>query len=99
MAIKPSRSIGIKELKDRASSIVEDVLQTQQPFTITRNNREVARIVPIDSPSSDPLQTLKDMGMIASLPKQSWKDFKLPGLGIDAKEVIEAIRAERDETG
>ena len=41
-----SRSVGIRELKSRASSIVQEVVTERREVVITRRGREVARIVP-----------------------------------------------------
>src|SRR5260370_33236507 len=40
-------SVGIKELKDRASEIIATVQRTGREVSITKNNQEVARITPI----------------------------------------------------
>ena len=40
-------SVGIKELKDRASEIIALVRRTGQTVSITRNQQEVARIMPV----------------------------------------------------
>jgi antitoxin (DNA-binding transcriptional repressor) of toxin-antitoxin stability system len=40
-------SVGIKELKDRASEIIAFVKRTGQTISITRSEQEVARIMPV----------------------------------------------------
>src|SRR5258708_34579513 len=60
------RSVGIKELKDRASEIVSAVERTGLSVSITRNNREVAKIMPIPS---RPHERLVAAGVFGPRPK------------------------------
>jgi prevent-host-death family protein len=89
------RSVGIKELKDKASEIVASVQRTGQVIVITKNNQEVAQITPI---SKDPHQKLIDAGIIRPGPKpRPFSELKLnlpPG---DASLAIRAILEEREE--
>ncbi len=91
---KVPHRVGIKELKDRASSIIDQVERKRQSVTITRNNREVARIVPAET---DDLQRLMDLGLVARPALHKWKDLVLEPVGVDAREAIEAIIRDRDE--
>ncbi len=88
------RAVGIKELKDRASALIDSVERTGQPVTITRNNRVVARIIP--ALEEDPLQILRDMGMIAQEPRGHLRDLKLIPLAIDMKSAVDAIIEDRE---
>jgi prevent-host-death family protein len=47
MGSHKSKSVGIKELKNRASEIVATVQRTGEAVSITKNNEEVAKIIPI----------------------------------------------------
>jgi prevent-host-death family protein len=47
MGSHKSKSVGIKELKNRASEIVATVQRTGEAVSITENNEEVAKIIPI----------------------------------------------------
>jgi prevent-host-death family protein len=101
------KQVGIKELKDRASSIVDEVEKKRKPFIITRNNKPVARIVPIVSDlaiekggDSDFFKSaneaLKEMGRVSRLPKQEWASLglkKIPKSVGDFDGDSEAIRA------
>src|SRR5258708_35792707 len=60
------RSVGIKELKDRASEIVSAVERTGLSVSITRNNQEVAKIMPIPS---RPHERLVAAGVLRPRPK------------------------------
>lgn len=42
-------SVGIREFKAHASSIVRKVAEERAPYTITNHGRAIARIVPIDA--------------------------------------------------
>lgn len=42
-------SVGIREFKANASTIVRKVAEEQAPYTITNHGRAIARIVPIEA--------------------------------------------------
>ena|SRR5436305_14451526 len=89
------RSVGIKELKDKASEIVATVQRTGQVVVITKNNQEVAQITPIPK---DPYQKLIDAGLIRPGPKpRPLCELKLKPLNIDSTPVVQAILQEREE--
>jgi prevent-host-death family protein len=99
MAKQPPSSVGIKELKDQASAIVESVQRSRRPVVITKNNREVARIVPVSLPASAEgiRQRLADLGLLASFPRMSLKDLQLERVSLDASAAIAAIIEDRGE--
>jgi prevent-host-death family protein len=89
------RSVGIKELKDKASEIVATVQRTGQAITITKNNQEVARITPIPT---DPYQRLVDAGLIRPGPKpRPLGELKLKTLAVDDTLAVRAILQDREE--
>ena|SRR5947209_2333323 len=89
------RSVGIKELKDKASEIVATVQRTGQVIVITKNNQEVAQITPI---SKDPHQKLIDAGIIRPGPKpRPLCELKLKPLAIDDSLAVQAILQDREE--
>lgn len=89
-------SVGIKELKDRASEIVSTVERTGRAISITKNSREVARIMPIPA---DPHEQLVAAGLIRSGPKpRPLSTLKLERLPVDASPAVRAILQDRDET-
>jgi prevent-host-death family protein len=90
----PRTSIGIKELKDQASSVIDEVQRRRRPVVITRNSRQVARIVPIET---DPGLKLKELGLIALEPRESWGTLKLNPLKLDATAAVRAIGADRED--
>lgn len=95
MAGHKRRSVGIKELKDRASEIVATVQRTGQTISITKNNQEVARIIPI--PQS-PHERLIAAGLLrpgAQPPPLA--GLKLEGPAIDGSPAIAAILEDRGE--
>ena len=92
-------SVGIKELKDRASEIIATVERTGRSISITKNNREVARITSIPS---DPHQQLVAAGLI----RAGQKPRPLSGLKLTAKRplargdasiAVRAILLDREE--
>ena len=89
------RSVGIKELKDRASEIIAIVQRTGQAVSITKNNQEVAKIVPI--PRS-PRERLIAAGLLrpgAQPPPLA--GLKVEGPKINASPAIAAILEDRDQ--
>jgi prevent-host-death family protein len=83
--VSAKNSVGIKELKDSASSIVEEVQRRRRAVTITKHGRAVARVVPIEA---DHRQQLEDLELIISIPKASWETLDLYRLGLDASTAI-----------
>jgi prevent-host-death family protein len=100
-----AKHVGIKELKDRASSIIDEVEEKRKPITITRNNKEVARIVPMNcglNPKDlfrSVNEQLKELGRISQLPKQEWRSLKLKKISAAENDsiAIRAISEDRDE--
>lgn len=88
-------SVGIKELKDRASEIVATVQRTGRAISITKNNREVARIMPIPT---NPHEQLVAAGLIRSGPKpRPLSALKLERVPADASPAVRAILRDREE--
>ncbi len=89
------RSVGIKELKDRASEIVAFVQRTGQGISITRNGEEVARIMPA---SADVHQRLIVAGLVQPGPKPPLlSELKLKRVAPDASLAISAILRDRED--
>ncbi|MBI3939389.1 MAG: type II toxin-antitoxin system Phd/YefM family antitoxin [Acidobacteria bacterium] len=86
--------VGIKELKDKASAVIDSVVRSGRPVTITKNRREVARIVPSDQ---DLYARLSECGLIAQRRKSDWKSLKLERIGKTSAPAIESISSDRDE--
>jgi prevent-host-death family protein len=87
-------SVGIKELKDRASEIIATVQRTGREVSITKNNREVARITPIPV---NPHQRLVAAGLVRPGPKpRPLAGLKLGALKGDSSAAISAIIEDRD---
>lgn len=88
-------SVGIKELKDRASEIIALVQHTGQIVSITRNQREVARIMPV---SADAHERLIAAGLIQPGPKpRLLSELKLKPPASDASRAIDSIVRDREE--
>lgn len=85
--------MGIRDLKNRASSIIQQVVRTQKPVVITKNNKRVARIVPI-VPDVD--EALIDLGLVVRPGVGDWNSVRLERLQRDATEAIAAISSDRD---
>jgi prevent-host-death family protein len=89
------QSVGIKELKDRASEIIAGVQRTGRAVSITRNNQEVARIMPVPS---RPHERLVAAGLVRPGPKpRPLADLKLVTIKEDSSAAIRAIIADRDD--
>ena len=88
-------SVGIKELKDRASEIIALVQRTGQIVSITRNQQEVARIMPVPVDAHERLITA---GLIQPGPKpRLLSELKLKPLASDASRAIDIIIRDREE--
>lgn len=83
------RSVGIKELKSKASEIVREVKETKHPIAITVRGREVARIVPATRrmPPEEIAAWMKDTDDLARRIGALWPE------GLSA---VEAVREQRD---
>ena len=88
-------SVGIKELKDRASEIVALVQRTGQTVSITKNHQEVARITPVPA---DARERLIAVGLVHPGPKpRPLSELKFKPLTSDASPAISAIVRDREE--
>ena len=90
-------SVGIKELKDRASEIIALVQRTGQIVSITKNQQEVARIMPVPA---DARERLIAAGLVQPGPKPrllSELKLKLKPLASDASRAIDIIVRDREE--
>ena len=89
------RSVGIKELKDRASEIIATVQRTGQAVSVTKNNQEVAQIIPIPR---NPRERLIAAGLLrAEVQPPSLAGLKLDGPTMDASPAIAAILEDRHQ--
>jgi prevent-host-death family protein len=88
-----TKSVGIKELKDRASEIIATVQRTGQTVSITRNNHEVAKIIPV--PRS-PRERLIAAGLLRpGTQPPPLAELKVRGPAGDASPAIAAILQDR----
>jgi len=98
MGSHKKQSVGIKELKDRASEIIATVQRTGRAVTITRNNREVAQITAVPT---DPIERLVAAGILIPakdprpLGEIARRLFTGPWDG-DASVALQALREDRD---
>lgn len=95
MSSHKRRSVGIKELKDRASEIVAIVQRTGEAVSITKNNREVAKIIAIP-------RTPRERLIAAGLLRPEGQPLPLAGLKLEVHEVdaspaIAAILEDRNQ--
>ena len=88
------RNVGIRDLKDRASSIVQQVVRSKRAVVITRNNKKVARIVPL---GSDVNEALADQGLVVRDAAAGFDDLVLVPLRRDASGAITALASDRDD--
>jgi prevent-host-death family protein len=88
-------SVGIKELKDRASEIIALVQRTGQIVSITKNQQEVARLMPVPA---DAHERLIAAGLVQAGPKpRLLSGLKLKPLASDASRAIDSIVGDREE--
>jgi len=88
-------SVGIKELKDRASEIIALVQRTGQAVSTTKNQKEVARIMSVPA---DARERLIAAGLFQPGPKPlPLSQLKLKPLASDASPAIGAIVRDREE--
>ena len=88
-------SVGIKELKDRASEIIALVQRTGQAVSITKNHQEVARIMAVPAGAH---QRLIAAGLVRPGPKpRPLSELKLKPLTSDASSAIAVIVRDREE--
>jgi antitoxin (DNA-binding transcriptional repressor) of toxin-antitoxin stability system len=88
-------SVGIKELKDRASEIIALVQRTGQAVSITKNHQEVARIMAVPAGAH---QRLIAAGLVRPGPKpRPLSELKLKPLTFDASPAIGVIVRDREE--
>lgn len=89
-----ARKVGIRELRDDASRLIEGVQKTGRPVTITNHGREVARLVPITAGIEE---KLREAGLLSAWGSSGWGALKLERLRRDATSAIAALRDERDD--
>jgi prevent-host-death family protein len=88
-------SVGIKELKNRASEIIALVQRTGQAVSITKNRQEVARIMAVPADAHDRLIAA---GLVQPGPKpRPLSELKLKPLTSDASPAIGVIVRDREE--
>ncbi len=96
------RTVGVRELKNRASQILERVERNGERIIVTRNGREIAQLIPLEDKKLPPLiERLRAQGWEvreATLPVSALWD--LPPLNIkpeDQGKALAALLAEREE--
>lgn len=86
-------TVGIKDLKDRASAIIALVRRTGQTVSITRNHKEVARIMPVPVNAHERLIAA---GLVQPGPKpRLLAELTLEPLASDASPAIGVIVRDR----
>ena len=89
-----SHKVGIRELRDDASRLIDGVVKTGRPVTITNHGREVARLVPIAEGIEE---KLREAGLVTTWGPSRWGSLKLERLRRDATAAISTLRDERDD--
>ena len=98
MAIKhksAKKSVGIRELKDQASEVIGFVQRTRRSVVITNKDKEVAKIIPLET---DVLSRLEDLGLISRRHalRTPWNALELLSISKTANAILESLREERD---
>lgn len=97
----PAHTIGVRDLKNHASQILERV-EAGERMTITRNGREIARLVPIQNDGFPSLhERLRSKGWVASEPTMTLEEVLKPsplpkGVKFDAEAALRAILEDRE---
>lgn len=86
--------IGIKELKNHTSKIIDQVSRTKRTAVIHKNSRPVAKIEPLEGSG---LTELEDLGILGPAPSQSWQSLHLHPINISASIAIQSISDDRDD--
>lgn len=84
--------IGIRELKQRASSVIRRVTAGEE-IEVTDRGAPVARLIPI--PKGDPYDRLIASGEIAPA-TTSWRDLE-PAVAVPGKPLSQVLQEMRDE--
>lgn len=92
-----SRSVGIRELKNRASELIEQVERTRRSIWITKHNRRIAQIIPSRNEDTDPRTLLGELGLLSRPALEPWSTLELIGKPIDATAAIQTILKDREE--
>jgi len=91
-----SNSVGIKELKDQASSIIQSVIQTGKPVIITKNDKPVAKIEALGS-ETDFFERMAQLGLVFTPPQISFNSIQLRGEPMDPTLALRAILEDRED--
>ena len=87
-------SVGIKDLKNKTSEIVQTVIRTKRAITIRKNSRAVAQIIPL---KDDLISQLQESDLLSSAPTSQWKDLKLNAVDQSADAAIQAVIKDRED--
>lgn len=93
VAAKARNAVGIKELKDRTSEIVDSVVRQGRAVEITKHGKVIARILPV-RPGGD--ERLVELGRVQARERPSWDSLKLITPGVDASVAVQAILKDRE---
>ena len=83
------RTVGIRELKQRASAVVREVRETGAAYEVTYRGRVVARLVPVEEPEREPFDLEKWSAEVDELGERIARKWPL---GLTA---VEAMREDR----
>jgi len=75
--------IGVRELKTRASAIVQDVEKRRTRYTITRRGRPVAVIIPIEKPALRVASETSAWDELLQLGKEIARGWKSPQTSVE----------------
>lgn len=105
-------AVGVKELKDRASAILEQVATSRRSVAVTKNGKPIAEIVPVglgrDQPltAQDAVRRVADLFQIPVRPPLRKISGLFAELASESKkhppqifeEVLQQLREDRDES-
>lgn len=88
------KKVGVRELKNKASELINYVLLQRHSVLISKNDKVVARLVPIEESTEGWFQ---DSGLLASAATNSWGDYQPIHFRLKASRALKAIREDRDQ--
>lgn len=93
---KKFHEVGIKQLKDDASALVDQVARTRRPVIVCRGKHRIARLVPYEA--DDIAELLLSTGLVSKPATESWNTLKLEGAPSKSSSALEALLREREES-
>ena len=92
-----AEKIGIRELKNQASSILRHVREEAAEYVITHHGQPVAILRPISAEDSEEMQKRKSLEVWQNLLETGSLLAAASGVGVGGKSALETLSEMRDE--